>query len=165
MKLATILGQKLWLNLCHALPRELKHSLFCFKLISQFGSTSLIGYLAHKKGHQQSVLMGIRCICDPRSGKCLPVSNNILISCKSVPPFPAWVEEPVSSVRYHEQSTLSQDALSQHGKVGCQNWHPYASAYSAAGGEHDQQCICAQKVASECGHVPPLQQQGQYSNF
>ena len=31
----------------------------------------------------------------------------------------------------HEQSTLSQDALSQHGTVGCQNWHTIASAYSA----------------------------------
>ncbi len=34
----------------------------------------------------------------------------------------ARVEEPVRLIRWwcHEQSTLSQDALSQHGKVGCQ---------------------------------------------
>ena len=36
-----------------------------------------------------------------------------------------------------------QDALSQQGKVGCQNWHILASAYSAAGGEHQQQCNIA----------------------
>ena len=34
-----------------------------------------------------------------------------------------------------------QDALSQHGKVGCQNWHGNTSAYSAAGGEHDQHTL------------------------
>ncbi len=66
------------------------------------------------------------------------------ISCKSAQPVPAWVEEPVSPVRkaifqWFEQSTLSQDALSQRGKVGCQNWHNTACSYSATGGEHDQQ--------------------------
>ena len=39
----------------------------------------------------------------------------------------------------HEQSILSQDAISEHGKVGSQNWHITVSAYSAAGGENDQQ--------------------------
>ena len=39
---------------------------------------------------------------------------------------------------HHAQFTLSQDALSQHGKVGCKNWH-IASTYSAAGGEHELQ--------------------------
>ena len=34
---------------------------------------------------------------------------------------------------------FSQDALSQLGKVGCQNWRAFVSAYSAAGGEHGQQ--------------------------
>ncbi len=50
------------------------------------------------------------------------------------------MEEAVSTARRwcHEQSTLSQDALSQHGKVGGQNWHDIASSYSAAGREHGQ---------------------------
>ena len=34
-------------------------------------------------------------------------------------------------------ATLSQDAVSQRGDVGCQNFQPPASAHSAAGGEHD----------------------------
>ena len=62
------------------------------------------------------------------------------ISCKLVRPVPARVEEPGSPARQprcHEQSTLSQDALSQHLKVGCQNWNNLASLYSAAGVEHD----------------------------
>ena len=53
------------------------------------------------------------------------------ISCKSVQPVPARVEEPVSLVK------LSQDALSQHGKVGCENRQFTTSAYFAVGGEHD----------------------------
>ena len=68
------------------------------------------------------------------------------ISCKSVQPVPALLGEPVSPLRHcfrwwHEQSTLSQDAIShsQLGKVGCQNWHNCTSAYSAAGGEREQQ--------------------------
>ena len=68
------------------------------------------------------------------------------ISCNSVQPVPAWVKEPVSPVSHscssgvtiHEQSTLSQNALRQHGKVGCQNWQFTTTEYSAAGGEHDQ---------------------------
>ncbi len=62
------------------------------------------------------------------------------ISCKSVQPVPARVEEPVSLVRQSSSGGATNNppfAISQHGKVGCQNWHPYASAYSAAGGEDD----------------------------
>ncbi len=57
------------------------------------------------------------------------------ISCKSVRPVSARVENPVSPVRQSSYGssknnlTLSQVALSQHGKVGCQNWHTPASAY------------------------------------
>ena len=41
------------------------------------------------------------------------------ISCKSAQSVPARVEEPVSPVRQSSSgSTLSQDALSQHEKVG-----------------------------------------------
>ncbi len=56
-----------------------------------------------------------------QSGQCLAVSHTAIEA-------PARVEEPVSPVRQssnggaHEQSTLSQDAISQHEKVGCQNW-------------------------------------------
>ena len=50
-----------------------------------------------------------------------------------------------SSIAY----TLSQDALSQHGKIGCLNWYILDSAYSAAKGEHDQQ-VLAGDIA--CNH-------------
>ena len=48
---------------------------------------------------------------------------------RSIQPVPARVEEPLAKLINlveawcHEQSTLSQDALSLHGKVGCQNLH------------------------------------------
>ena len=47
------------------------------------------------------------------------------ISCKSVQPVPARVKEPNghSKAICHEQPTVFQDALSQNGRVGCQNWH------------------------------------------
>ncbi len=55
------------------------------------------------------------------------------ISCKSVQPVPAWVEEPAQNGNL--LSTLSQDVLSQHGKVVNRvlrlwrntHWHYYAS--------------------------------------
>ena len=56
-----------------------------------------------------------------RSGHCLAVAT-------LVQPVPARLEEPVSSEGILQQSTLSQDAISH--------------AYSAAGGEHDQQQYC-----------------------
>ena len=60
---------------------------------------------------------------------------------KSAQPVPAWVEESVSLVRHSSSGGATnnpQDALSKHGKVGCQNWPSSASAYSAAGGEREQ---------------------------
>ena len=57
------------------------------------------------------------------------------------------VEEPVFPVRQsssgggHKQSTLSQNTLSPHEKVGCKNWHNPASANSAAGGGYNQQTL------------------------
>ena len=79
-----------------------------------------------------------------RSGQCLAIGN-IAISCNSVLPVPARVEESVSPVSRSscgggtnmKQSTHSQDVMSQHVKVGCQNWHAIASAYYADGGEND----------------------------
>ena len=59
------------------------------------------------------------------------------ISCKSVQPVPVRVEETVSLVRQSSSGgvTYSPPLL----VVGCQNWHPFASAHSAAGGEPEQQ--------------------------
>ncbi len=78
-----------------------------------------------------------------RTGQCL--ATLLLISCKLVPPGPAWVEEPVCSVWQSSSDgttnnpPLSQDALNQHRNVGCQNWNAIASTQSAAGGEREQQ--------------------------
>ncbi len=41
------------------------------------------------------------------------------MSCKSVQPVPAWIEEPLAQPS--SGGALSLDAISQHGKVGCQN--------------------------------------------
>ena len=89
----------------------------------------------HKTWGQQPISCQVRAW---QSATLLP------ISCKAVLPVPARVEEPISPSKAifkrwcYEQSTLSQDALSQHGNVGCQYWHSDASAYFAAGGEHDR---------------------------
>ncbi len=54
------------------------------------------------------------------------------------------VEQPVGPVSQSSSCGATNNPpfpkiQSQHGKVGCQNCHPDVSAYSAAGGEHDQQ--------------------------
>ncbi len=65
------------------------------------------------------------------------------IRCKLVPPVPSRVEEPISPLRQSfsgsamNNPTFSQEALSQHEKVGYQNWHSVPIAYFAAGGEND----------------------------
>ena len=57
----------------------------------------------------------------------------------SVQPVPAWVDEPVSPVRKsYSGATNNRPIPKIHGKVGCQNWLAPATAYFAAGGEHDQ---------------------------
>ncbi len=70
-------------------------------------------------------------------------------SCNSVQPVPARVEKPVSLARQSSSGDVTNNPpfpkmpQSQHGKVGCQNWDNTTSAYSAAGGEHDEPVIAA----------------------
>ena len=82
-------------------------------------------------------------------------SNTATISCKSVQPVPAGVEEPVSPVRqslylfvfaicYWWCRTIhpfpKYPTTARESRLA--NWHNLASAYFAAGGEHEQQHCC-----------------------
>ena len=62
----------------------------------------------------------------------------VVIVVKSLPTARVMAKINFFVVIMVNYSFLSQDTLSQHGRVGCQNWHTVANAYSAAGGEHDQ---------------------------
>ena len=65
------------------------------------------------------------------------------ISCKSVQPVPAWVEDLVSHVwqcvalprKVHPFPRYPKPARESRLLKG-QNWHSAARSYSAAGGEH-----------------------------
>ena len=75
------------------------------------------------------------------------------IRCKSVQPVPARVDEPASLLSQSSSAGATNNSpfpkmpQASMRKVGCQNWHANASAYSAAGGEHDQQSISWPKLA------------------
>ena len=70
------------------------------------------------------------------------------ISCNSVQPVQAWVEEPVSPTSQSSNGCatnnppfpkISLASTLASNQVGWKNWHIPASAYSAAGEEHRQQ--------------------------
>ena len=58
------------------------------------------------------------------------------MSCKSVQPVPAFIKDPVSPVG----QSFSGDATNN--PQTSRNWYALASAYSAAGGEHDPKKQC-----------------------